>query len=353
MSLDESSVLMDRALVTMCQELPEALGLYNTAKDQFSLAAIRGIPLLEYVGPDSRKLVLIRDWMRAYEPAENEPLTSEISMDSLKETARRERKELERQLQEEKHAILTSAESEKKKKKKRRKKEKERPAKESSKAKSKEKTKAKKKSAAKNKQSKTRTGGRKRHVQLYSDDDVLSIDESSSSSDSSSESSSSSESDSDSRSKKKNKTSGNLPPKEVVLSSDEDEEPNDMFDTDDPDVYEVEKIISKKTGETYGDPDLYEVKWEGYDETTWEPASNISKDLIDEFEGQPVREDVYVVEEILDRRSKRDPDTRLKTHQYKVKWVGYDDVTWEPAENLPHNMRRKFDQKYESRKRRR
>ncbi|KUF80309.1 hypothetical protein AM587_10016921 [Phytophthora nicotianae] len=281
MSLDESSVLMDRALVTMCQDLPESLGLYNTAKDQFSLAAIRDIPLLENVDPDSRKLVLIRDWMRAYEPAEDQPLTSEIT------------------------------------------------------------------------KSKTRNGERKRHVQLDSDDDVLSIDESSSSEDSSSESSSSSESDSDSRSRKKKKTPGNLPPKEVVLSSDEDEEPNDMFDTDDPDVYEVEKILRKKPGETYGDPDLYEVKWEGYDETTWEPASNISKDLIDEFEGQPVRENEYTVEEIVDRRSKRDPETRLKTHQYKVKWVGYDDVTWEPAENLPHNLRRKFDQKYESRKRRR
>ncbi|EEY56485.1 chromodomain protein, putative [Phytophthora infestans T30-4] len=349
MSLDESSVLMDRALVTMCQNLPEALGLYNTAKDQFSLAAIRGVPLLENVSPESRKLVLIRDWMRSYEPAEDQPLSSEISMDSLKETDRRERKEIERKLQEEKHAMLTSTGGDKKKKRRK----KEKAAKESSKSKAKEKTKAKKKSASKKKPSKTRTDGRKRHVQLDSDDDVLSIDESSSSSDSSSESSSSSESDSDTRSRKKKKTSGNLPPKEVVLSSDEDEEPNDMFDTEDPDVYEVEKIISKKRGETYGDPDLYEVKWEGYDETTWEPAANISKDLIDEFEGQPVREDVYVVEEIIDRRSKRDPETRLKTHQYKVKWVGYDDVTWEPAENLPHNLRRKFDQKYDSRKRRR
>ncbi|POM71814.1 Chromodomain containing hypothetical protein [Phytophthora palmivora] len=351
MSLDESSVLMDRALVTLCQDLPESLGLYNTAKDQLSLAALRSVPLLENIGNDSRKLVLIRDWMRAYEPAEDQPLSSEVSMDSLKETDRRERKEKERQLQEEKHAQRTSenaAESDAKKRKRQRKKEKERAAKENrARAKEKEKTKAKKKS-----RDKKRTSSHKRHVQMDSDDDVLSINESSSSSDSSSESSSS-DSDSDSRSKKKKKTSGNLPPKEVVLSSDEEDEPNDMFDTDDPDVYEVEKIIRKRAGETYGDPDMYEVKWEGYDETTWEPASNISKDLIDEFEGQPVREDVYTVEEIVDRRSKRDPTTRLKTHHYKVKWVGYDELTWEPAENLPHNLRRKFDQKYESRKRRR
>ncbi|KAG7386408.1 hypothetical protein PHYPSEUDO_000337 [Phytophthora pseudosyringae] len=363
MSLDESSVLMDRALVTMCQDLPESLGLYDTAKDQLSLVAIRAVPLLENVGPDSRKLVLIRDWMRAFEPAEDQPLSAEISMDSLKETARRERKEHERQLQAEKHALLTSesaAESDDKKKRKRQRRkekaaarEKERAAR--AKAKAKEKAQPKKKTAARSKQSKPRTsGGRKHHVQLDSDDEVVSIEESSSTSDdSSSESSSSSESDSDSRSKKKKKVSGNLPPKEVVLSSDEDEEPNDMFDTEDPDVYEVETIIRKKTAETYGESDLYEVKWEGYDETTWEPASNISKDLIDEFEGQPVREDVYTVENIVDRRSKRDPATKLKTHQYKVKWVGYDELTWEPADNLPHNLRRKFDQKYENRKHRR
>ncbi|KAF4324051.1 hypothetical protein JM18_001930 [Phytophthora kernoviae] len=108
MSLDESSVLMDRALVTMCVDLPESLGLYNTAKDQLSLAAIRAVPLLETVGPDSRKLALIKDWMKTYEPGEDQPLTSEIHMDSLKETDKRERKERARQQQVEKHALLTS-----------------------------------------------------------------------------------------------------------------------------------------------------------------------------------------------------------------------------------------------------
>jgi hypothetical protein len=336
MSLDESSVLMDRALVTMCADLPESLGLYNTAQDQFSLASIRAVPLLEHVAPDSRKLALLRDWMRSYEPAEDQPLSSEISMDSLRETARRERKELERLQQEQEHALRTSEEQDDRKKDKRQRKKERAAAREekhrrkAAKAKGKDKAKPKSKKPAKTKSSaKSRATGRKRHVQLDSDDDVLSIEESSSSSVDSSDSSDSSDSDSDSRSRKRKK-SGNLPPKEVVLSSDEDDEPNDMCE-----------------------PDMYEVKWEGYDETTWEPAANISKDLIDEFEGQPVREDVYTVEEILDRRSKRDPATNLKTHQYKVKWVGYDDLTWEPADNLPHNLRRKFDQKYESRKRRR
>ncbi|KAI9905330.1 hypothetical protein PsorP6_014429 [Peronosclerospora sorghi] len=346
MSIDESSVLVDRALVTMCQDLPESLGLYNTAKDKFSLEAIRSVPLLELVGPNSRKLALIRDWMRSYEPAVDQPLSTDINMDTLMETSKRERKERERELQLEKHAKNVMEKDEKKKRK-----EKKRLCDERKRVEEKVTTKEKKDSE----KSKSNAKRKKRRMELeLDDDDELMMDESSSTNNESSlESSSSSESDSDRKAKKRKKTSGNLPPIEEVLSSDEDEEePNEMFDTDDPDVYEVENILRKKKAETFGGEDLYEVKWEGYEETTWEPAGNISKDLIDEFEGQPVREDVYTVQEIVDRRSKRDPSTKLKTHQYKVKWVGYDELTWEPAENLPHNLRRKFDQKYESRKRR-
>ncbi|RMX67947.1 hypothetical protein KXD40_005402 [Peronospora effusa] len=340
MSLDESSVLMDRALVTMCQDLPESLGLYNTDKDQFSLEALRSVPLLEHVRPSTRKFVLLRDWMRAFEPGEDQPLHKEITIELLKETIEKERKEREKELQSEEEMQKRVKRDEKKKKKKEKK--------------ILEKEILEKKKKKRNCMEEKKTRGRKRRHEVDSDDSEVMIDESSSSSDESSSETSSSSSDSDTtrRVKKRTKTSGNLPPIEMILSSDEDEEPNDMFDTDDPDVYEVEKILRKKKGETYGEQDLYEVKWEGYEETTWEPASNISKDLIDEFEGQPVREDVYTVEEIIDRRNKRDAKTRLKTHQYKVKWVGYDDLTWEPAENLPHNLRRKFDQQYESRKRR-
>lgn len=42
----------------------------------------------------------------------------------------------------------------------------------------------------------------------------------------------------------------------------------------------------------------------------------------------------YEVEEILDRRSKKRTKNLKKQYEYLVKWVGYEDPTWEPEENL-------------------
>lgn len=368
-TLEESALLVDRALVTLCQELPESLGLYNTGKDQLSLAAMRGVPLLERLEFESRKHFILKDWMRSYVWGEDQAVTTEVSIDSLRETLRKERKERQRLEQQRQDATNSSEGLSAEERKRQRKKE--RHAKETSAKKANSTSSSSKKVKAKSKV-KAAKAKPKRKARRDSDSDtefVVGDDEvSMESSDSESSTSSSSESDSASSdeetkesgrssrkksgdSKKKKKVKSNLPAMEDVVSSDEDEEPNEMFDTEDPDVYEVESVLDKRTGRG-GDPE-YLIKWVGYEETTWEPASNVSKDLVDEFEGQPVRENEYAVEEIRDRRAKRDPETRLKTHEYRVKWVGYDDETWEPADNLPRNLRRKFDQKYEARKRRR
>lgn len=382
-SLAEASVLIDRALVTLCSELPESLGLYNTGKDQLSIAALRGVPMLERLPFESRKHFILRDWMRSYVPGEDQALTAEISFDSLRETLKRERKErqrLERLQEAERAGGSPTAAANGKSKKQKRKKQKE--AKEAGKAKkkaagkagasgsrsekAKAKAKAKGKSKSKAKTRRQRPGDSDDEGDFVVSDGDASMGSRSSSSEGSSSSSSESESSEEetkeseqrekstsSRKKKQKKIKSNLPPLEAVLSSDEEEEEaNEMFDEGDPDVYEVETVLDKRPGPVAGEPE-YLIKWVGYEETTWEPAANVSKDLIDEFEGQPVRENEYAVEEIRDRRSRRDPETRLKTHEYLVKWVGYDETTWEPAENLPHNLRRKFDAKYEARKRRR
>lgn len=368
MSLGESTVLIDRALVTLCSELPESLGLYNTGKDQFSIAALRSVPMLDGLAFESRKHFIIRDWMRSFVAGEDQAPTTEISFDSLRETLKREAKE-RRRLEREQNALLRGgdasddADARKKTKKKKKRDKAQIDAKnDTSKAKSNGKAPA----AAKKTNGKGKTKARPRpsrdddDVEMVNDDDALSSPSSSSESSSessSSESDSSDEETKDSEVRRKKKSSSkkkknsNLPPMSAVLSSDEDDEPNDMFDTDDPDVYEVETVLDKRRGNG-GDPE-YLIKWVGYDDPTWEPASNLSKDLVDEFEGQPVRDNEFAVEAIRDRRTKRDPETRLKTHQYLVKWVGYDETTWEPAENLPHNLRRRYDQKFEARKRRR
>lgn len=373
MSLDQSGAMLDRALVTLCAELPEALGLYNTARDQFTISALRSVPMLEKVRPESAKYSILRDWMRAYEPKEDQPLSSEISLDSLHLQIKRERKEAARLAREQNADLMPSengsnisanaastSSSSKAERKKQRKQQKEVADRSSSKAKGKQERRKKVVKAA------VSTGKKRRApvVDLAGDDDDEEDEAStaaSSSGSSSSDEEDSGESDSDEDSKKKRRgkdakqkkknPKSNLPPVEEVLSSDVDEEPNDLFDPEDPDVYEVETILDKRKGRNYGEPDKYLIKWEGYEETTWEPAANVPKHLIDEYEAAHLRDDEFIVEHILDRKSTRDKQTKLKDYKYFVKWVGYEDATWEPSSNLPHNLRRKFDQQFEAKKR--
>lgn len=374
MSLQQSSVLVDRALVTLCTELPESLGLYNTVKDQFNLSAMRSVSNLENLVFESKKHLIIRDWMRSYIPKEDQPLTNEISMDTLKQTLKEEKRKnaniargMNEDMMPSSSAPASSSSSSKSSsaahaQKKKDKHDKKDAAKRAAKASGNGKAKAKGTKSRDSRMDRSGKASAKRvrrrgdagesESESEYDSSTSSGSSTSSSSDSEREEKNSSKGSQSSSGKKKARPTSNLPPVELVLSSDEEDEPNDLFDTEDPDVYEVESILDKRKGRSFGEPDMYLIKWVGYEETTWEPADNVSKDLIEEFEGQPVRENEYIVEEIRDRKSTRDRETKLKTFKYLIKWVGYDDLTWEPAENLPHNLRRKFDQKFEARKRR-
>ncbi|KAE8894961.1 hypothetical protein PF003_g15386 [Phytophthora fragariae] len=42
----------------------------------------------------------------------------------------------------------------------------------------------------------------------------------------------------------------------------------------------------------------------------------------------------YEVEEILDDRTPLSTSTERSVREFKVKWVGYDEPTWEPTSNL-------------------
>lgn len=368
MSLDQSGAMLDRALVTLCTDLPEALGLYNTPRDQFAISALRSVPMLEKLRPESAKYSILRDWMRAYETKEDQPLSSEISLDSLYLQLKEEHKEAARLAREQNADLMPSengssssanapsTSSSKAERKKQRKQQADRGGR-----------KAKSKHEKRKKATKTAVStGKKRQapvVDLAGDDDdedeVSTAASSSGSGSSDEEGSGESDSDEDSKKKRRGKDAkqkkknpkSNLPPVEEVLSSDVDEEPNDLFDPEDPDVYEVETILDKRKGRSYGEPDKYLIKWEGYEETTWEPAANVPKHLIDEYEAAHLRDDEFIVEHILDRKSTRDKQTKLKDYKYFVKWVGYEDPTWEPSSNLPHNLRRKFDQQFEAKKR--
>lgn len=68
--------------------------------------------------------------------------------------------------------------------------------------------------------------------------------------------------------------------------------------------------------------------------------------VFDEVDKAPM----YFVERIIKRRKK--PSGR---YYYNVKWLGFDDPqdnTWEPANNLPHELVQEFNQQQHPRRRR-
>ena len=65
-------------------------------------------------------------------------------------------------------------------------------------------------------------------------------------------------------------------------------EPEVVASGDEPDVYEVESIVSSRL---VNGRKQYEIKWQGWDASTntWESASRAHPDLVRAFEGKPAR----------------------------------------------------------------
>ena len=70
----------------------------------------------------------------------------------------------------------------------------------------------------------------------------------------------------------------------------EDDDDEDEYEGEGEDVFTMEEIYRKKVSEGVGKNGfrkglvLYELKWAGYTETTWEPAYNINYDDLAFFE---------------------------------------------------------------------
>lgn len=112
--------------------------------------------------------------------------------------------------------------------------------------------------------------------------------------------------------------------------------------------YVVEAIVDEKRGED-GAVDSYLVKWEGWDEPTWEIVANLTNcpDKIAQFKKSQQKKrkrsegdgdddggdgDEWDVEEI--RGERRSKIRGRYVTQYLVKWEGWDKPTWEAATNL-------------------
>ncbi|GAQ90615.1 Chloroplast SRP43 Subunit of Signal Recognition particle [Klebsormidium nitens] len=104
-------------------------------------------------------------------------------------------------------------------------------------------------------------------------------------------------------------------------------------------VYEdvsVEQILDKRTveGGTAGAMTEYLVRWSDGTEDTWEPATNIADDLIQDFEAGL---EYGVAEQILEKRR------RKKRTEYLVKWQDSEEPSWEPARNLDQELVKAFE----------
>lgn len=117
-----------------------------------------------------------------------------------------------------------------------------------------------------------------------------------------------------------------------------------MIRSDNGKVHEVERVVNKKY---YKGKYYYQIKWVGYDEPTWELAKNCTCDyLIQQYEDQAkTQKSVNVEPDEWEVEEILDKRMRKKKVEYLVKWRGWPgDPTWEKAENCAcHNLIARFE----------
>lgn len=124
-------------------------------------------------------------------------------------------------------------------------------------------------------------------------------------------------------------------------STDEDQ---DLFDLNEEDVYVVETILCVKEGRTLlsggrreKETDLYLVKWDGYNELTWEPEEHIPRRLIEMFREreQAKRACQYQIKVAHERREVMNVTTQHADVIYMVQWMNQELPVWESRSTLP------------------
>ncbi|KAG3078895.1 hypothetical protein PI124_g17863 [Phytophthora idaei] len=127
-------------------------------------------------------------------------------------------------------------------------------------------------------------------------------------------------------------------------SSTDDENDNGKFDLNEEDVYIVEAILCVKQGRTImsagrrqKEVDLYLVKWDSYNELTWEPEQNIPQLLIDMFREREraKRACQYQIKEAHERREVINVTTQQKDVLYMIQWINQETPVWESRSTLP------------------
>ncbi|CAH0516300.1 unnamed protein product [Peronospora belbahrii] len=119
-----------------------------------------------------------------------------------------------------------------------------------------------------------------------------------------------------------------------------------VFDLNEEDIFVVDAILCVKEGRVllsagglrrHKESDLYLVKWEGYNELTWEPDENIPRRLIEMFREREraKRACQYQIKVAHERREVINLTTQTREIIYKVQWINQDLPVWELRTALP------------------
>ncbi|XP_048532640.1 probable signal recognition particle 43 kDa protein, chloroplastic [Triticum urartu] len=99
---------------------------------------------------------------------------------------------------------------------------------------------------------------------------------------------------------------------------------------------EVEKVVD---GRGEGKWREYLVEWRDGGDREWVKAPWVAEDLVKDFEAGL---EYGVAEAVVDRRQAADGDGDGKW-EYLVKWVDFEEATWEPAENVDAELVQEFE----------
>jgi len=104
------------------------------------------------------------------------------------------------------------------------------------------------------------------------------------------------------------------------------------------DVYEVQEIIRM---DKVGDKSVFLVTWVGYDDVTWEPASNIPSGVVKSFKAKIKQHSEKCaagqIQECLDMVD-ASMDGGVSAWLFQVSWSGCGHKTWEPEADIAHEL---------------
>ncbi len=112
--------------------------------------------------------------------------------------------------------------------------------------------------------------------------------------------------------------------------------------------YKVEQIIKMdNTGGRW----MYLVSWVGYDDVTWEPTENIPSKIVGAFRWRIRRHKELC--EMSDIKQIHDMVDGAKDEEdslwlFQVSWMGCDHLTWEPEDEIKKSLVSAFRDQFES-----